>query len=49
MKKLKIGLRKGKLESLKDKLKLDISINELKDMLNYINKRRKLLYVIGKL
>ena len=49
MKKSKIGSKREKLESLKDELHLHSSLNEIEDMLNYINKRRKLLMAIGRL
>ena len=49
MKKSKIGSKQEKLENLKDELHLDLSIKEIGEMLNYIDKRRKLLMAIGKL
>ena len=49
MKKSKIGSKQGKLENLKDELHLDSSIKQIKDMMDYIDKRRKLLMAIGKL
>lgn len=49
MKKSKIGLKQEKLENLKGELNLDSSIKEIEEMLNYIDKRRKLLVAIGKL
>ena len=49
MKKSRIGLKQEQLENLKDELNLDSSIKEIKEMLNYIDKRRKLLAAIGRL
>ena len=49
MKKSKIGSKQGRLESLKDELKLDSSLKEIEEMLSYIDKRRKLLVAIGRL
>lgn len=49
MKKSKIGLKQEKLENLKDELKLESSLKDIEEMMNYIDKRRKLLMAIGKL
>ncbi|MBI2654127.1 hypothetical protein HYX02_04925 [Candidatus Woesearchaeota archaeon] len=49
MKKSKIGSKQEKLENLKDELHLDSSIKEIEEMLNYIDKRRKILMDIGRL
>ena len=49
MKKSKIGLKQEELENLKDELHLDSSIKEIEEMLDYINRRRKLLVEIGRL
>ena len=49
MKKSKIGSKQEKLENLKDELHLNSSLKEIEEMLNYIDKRRKLLMAIGKL
>jgi len=49
MKKSKIGLKQEELENLKDELNLNSSLKEIEEMLNYIDKRRKLLVAIGKL
>lgn len=49
MKKSKNGLKREELENLKDELKLESGIKKIEEMLNYIDKRRKLLMAIGKL
>jgi len=49
MKKSNNGLKQEKSESLKEELKLDSSIKEIEEMLNYIDRRRKILTAIGKL
>lgn len=49
MKKSKIGLKQEELENLKDELHLNSSLKEIKEMLSYIDKRRKLLIAIGRL
>lgn len=49
MKKSKIGSKLEELESLKDELELESGIKEIEEMLNYIDRRRKLLMAIGKL
>ena len=49
MKKSKIGSKQEELENLKDELHLGSSIKEIGEMLDYIDKRRKLLVAIGKL
>lgn len=49
MKKSKIGSKQEELENLKDELHLDSSIKEIEKMLDYIDKRRKLLIAIGRL
>ena len=49
MKKSKIGLKQEELENLKDELKLESGIKEIEEMLNYVDRRRKLLIAIGRL
>ena len=49
MKKSKIGSKQEKLENLKDELSLDSSLKDIEEMMNYIDRRRKLLMAIGRL
>lgn len=45
----KTGLRKEKSGNLKDNLKIGLNLKEIDELLDYIDKRRKLLIAIGRL